>query len=234
MSDLHLVIANKLYSSWSLRAWLLLRAFDIPFRETVIAMYKPDTREKILAYSPTGKVPVLMRGDMKVWESLAIVESVAEWFPDKAIWPTDEAARAHARAAASEMHAGFMGLRSACPMNLTKTFLPKDRGDAVVADVQRLGELWGDARNRFGADGPYLYGGFSAADAMFAPVVSRLRTYGIEISPQMQTYADAVWDHPAFVQWRAEAFEEPWFVAHYEEGETPLEVLVSPAEERAA
>ena len=231
--DLHLVIANKLYSSWSLRAWLLLKAFDIPFREMVIAMYKPDTRARILEFSPSGKVPVLIRGDLTVWESLAIVESLAEWFPEHAIWPRDPNARAHARSVSSEMHAGFTGLRSSCPMNLTKTFQPRDRGEPVTSDVQRLEVIWREARQRFGGDGPYLYGDFSAADAMFAPVVSRLRTYGFDLSPSTHDYMDAVWDHPSFQAWRADAFTEEWFVAHYEENETPLEVLYSPAEEGA-
>ncbi len=227
---MHLALGNKLYSSWSLRAYILLKAFDIPFDETVIAMYKDNTRERMLSFGPTGKVPVLRDGDLHIWESLAIMEYVAEAFPDKAIWPKDKAARAHARAAASEMHAGFMGIRGACPMNLTAQFQPKDRGEDVLADVARLGVLWGEARSRFGQDGPFLYGEFGATDAMFAPVVTRLDTYQIEVSKEMQAYMDAVLNHPAFLSWKEEAFGEPWFLPHYEEGETVAARYVMPAE----
>jgi len=219
-ANLHLVVGNKLYSSWSLRAGMLLRGFDIAHEETVIAMYKDDTKKRMLEYGPTGKVPVIHDGDTKVWESLAIMEYIADRFPDKGIWPDDTPARAHARSACCEMHAGFTGLRSSCPMNLTASFRPKDRGADVAADVIRLEELWGEARSRFGVGGAFLYGGFSAADAMFAPVVTRLDTYQIPVSASMQTYMDAVLNHPAFLSWKHEAFQEPWFLPHYEEGET--------------
>ncbi|MEL7429384.1 MAG: glutathione S-transferase family protein [Pseudomonadota bacterium] len=230
---MHLALGNKLYSSWSLRAYILLKAFDIPFEETVIAMYKDDTKERMLAFGPTGKVPVLTDGDIVVWESLAIMDHVADRFPELAIWPDDPAARAHARSAASEMHAGFMGLRSACPMNLTARFEPKDRGEGVAADVARLENLWGEARSRFGSAGPFLYGAFCAADAMFAPVVTRLDTYQIPVSPMMQDYMDAVLAHPAFKTWKDEAFVEPWFLPHYEEGETVSIRHVLPKEGRS-
>src|SRR5690606_37214134 len=144
---MHLTIANKLYSSWSLRPWMVMRAFDIPFEETVIPLYQPDTKARILQVSPTGKVQCLADGDVTVWESLAIIEYLAEKFPEKAIWPTDPKARAHARAAASEMHAGFQAFRSACPMNLGKRFARKDRGSAVAADVARVTALWRGARS---------------------------------------------------------------------------------------
>lgn len=235
-ADLHLVVGNRLYSSWSLRASILLRAFAIPFRETVIAMYKPDTRERMLAHGPSGKVPVLIDsglidGDVTVWESLAILEHVADRFPEHAIWPRDPAARAHARSAAAEMHAGFTALRSACPMNLTATFEPRERGEAVAADVERLVVLWREARSRFdGSGGPFLYGAFTAADAMYAPVVSRLHTYRIEVPDDVRAYMDAVLDHSAFRSWRDDAFREPWFLPHYEEGERVSERLYLPAE----
>jgi len=225
---MHLVIGNKLYSSWSLRAWIALSAFDIAFEETVIAMYRPDTRERMLSYGPTGKVPVLIDGDVTVWESLAIMEYLAERFPDKAIWPADRAARAHARCAASEMHAGFTGLRSTCPMNLTKRFAPKDRGEECAADVARLEQLWSEARTRFGSGGAFLYGAFSAADAMFAPVVSRLDTYQIAVNADTRRYMDAVLNHPAFLAWKESALQEPWTLPHYEEGETAVETFHHP------
>jgi len=227
---MHLALGNKLYSSWSLRAYILLKAFDIPFEEVVIGMYLPDTKERMLAFGPTGKVPVLTDGDVVVWESLAILEYIADKFPDKAIWPTDNKARAHARAAASEMHAGFMGLRSTCPMNLTALIKPKDRGSEVEADVERLETLWGEARSRFGQDGPYLYGEFSGADAMFAPVVTRLDTYQIAVSVEIRGYMDAVLGHPAFLAWKEDAFKEPWFLAHYEDGEEVEARLYMPQE----
>lgn len=228
-----LAIGNKLYSSWSLRAWILLRAFDIDFEETVIAMYKDDTKARMLAFGPTGKVPVIDDGGVVVWESLAIMHYIADRFPDKDIWPADRAARGHAMAAAAEMHSSFMGIRSSCPMNLTKRFKPRDRGEAVVADVARLEALWSEARSRFGADGPYLYGKFSAADAMYAPVVTRLDTYQIEVSAQTRAYMDAVLTHPAFVAWKQSAFQEPWALPHYEEGESVDEVFYVPDEARA-
>ena len=214
-----LAVGNKLYSSWSLRAGMLLRAFDIPFEETVIAMYKNDTKMRMLEYGPTGKVPAIQDGDINIWESLSILEYIAECYPEKNIWPAQKAARAHARSACSEMHAGFMGIRSVCPMNLTANFVPKDRGEEVEADVRRLEALWTEARFRFGDGGDFLYGEFCAADAMFAPVVTRLDTYQIPVSKSMHTYMDAVLNHPAFLQWKEEAFQEPWFLPHYEEGE---------------
>ena len=225
---MHLTIANKLYSSWSLRPWLVMTAFGIPFEETVIPMYQPDSKARMRAASPSGKMPCLVDGDVTVWESLAIIEYLAEKFPEKAIWPTDPKARAHARAAASEMHAGFQALRSACPMNLGKRFARKDRGSAVAADVARVTALWREARQSFGGEGPFLYGAFSAADAMFAPVVTRLDTYQVEVEPDTRAYMDAVLSHPAFVAWREAALQEPWLLPHYEEGETPVEVYHRP------
>lgn len=199
---------------------MLLRAFDIPFEETVIAMYKEDTRQRMLDFGPTGKVPVIRDGDITVWESLAIMEYIADKFPEKAIWPKDMAGRAHARAAASEMHSSFMGLRSSCPMNLTANFKPVKRDEAVVFDLARLDELWHEARMHFGAGGDFLYGEFCATDAMFMPVVTRIDTYQLEVTDRMKPYISAMLNHPAFLAWKAEAFEEPWFLPHYEKGET--------------
>jgi glutathione S-transferase len=172
------------------------------------------------AFGPTGKVPVIQDGNITVWESLAIMEYIADKFPDKNIWPEDMAARAHARAAASEMHASFMGLRSSCPMNLTASFLPKDRGEAVTFDLARLDELWHEARTNFGSSGEFLYGEFCAADAMFMPVVARIDTYQLDLN------------HPAFVAWKGEAFQEPWFLPHYEEGEVLDQRFYMPDEGR--
>lgn len=225
---MHLTIANKLYSSWSLRPWLVLKAFGIPFEETVIPMYQPDSKARMLAVSPTGKVPLLTDGKIKVWESLAIIEYIAEKFPQAAIWPRDVEARAHGRSAANEMHAGFQALRHACPMNLAKRFAKKDRGPEVAASVARLQALWREARTAFGSGGPFLYGGFSAADAMFAPVVTRLDTYQVDVEADTRAYMDAVLSHPAFIAWREAALEEPWHLPHYEEGETAVEIFHRP------
>ncbi|MFV0297240.1 MAG: glutathione S-transferase family protein [Hyphomicrobiaceae bacterium] len=226
---MHLYLANKLYSSWSLRPWLLMRSKGIAFDETVIPLYQVDSKARILDVSPAGKMPCLVDGEIKVWESLAIIEYLAERYPDKGIWPADRAARAHARAVSSEMHAGFMALRQACPMNLGKRFSPRDDLGSDVADNQRRFEgLVSDARRRFGADGEFLYGAFSGADAMFAPLVTRLDTYQFTVAPQTRAYMNAVLDHPAFLQWKTEALAEPWGIAHYEVGWTPEETFHTP------
>lgn len=228
---MHLVVANKLHSSWSLRPWILMRALDIPFTDETIPMYQPDSKARMLAKGPTGKCPVLIDGDVTVWESLAIIEYLAERYPDKAIWPRDPRARAHARAAASEMHAGFQPLRQKCPMNLSKRFAAKDRGPEVAENVARIEALWREARARFGGEdrgGPFLYGAFSAADAMYAPVVTRLDTYQVPVAADTRAYMDAMLGHPAYRAWRSDALAEPkaWDVtAQYEAGETPVEVF---------
>lgn len=224
-----LVCANKLYSSWSLRPWLLMRALDIPFTDEVIPMRQPDSKARMLARGPTGKCPVLIDGDVTVWESLAIIEYLAEKYPAKGVWPADAKARAHARAVANEMHAGFQALRNACPVNLSKRFARKDHGPEVAANVARIEALWREARTGFGArtGQPYLYGSFGAGDAMYAPVVTRLDTYQIEVAPDTRAYMDAVLTHPAFVEWRTAALREPvaWDYAGYEAGLTPVEVF---------
>lgn len=216
---MHLIIGNKLYSSWSLRPWIMLKAINAPFKETVIPLSQPDTKKNILEHSPTGKVPLLIDGGVRVWESLAILEYLAEKYPQAHVWPSDAAARAHARAAASEMHAGFQALRQACPMNLGRKFKPKaSHGPDADANIARLEALWAEARKHFGKGGPFLYGDFSAADAMFAPVVTRLDTYQIKVTPETRRYMDAVLKHPAFVDWRLAALKEPWFLPDYEKG----------------
>jgi glutathione S-transferase len=245
---MHLYIANKLYSSWSLRPWILMTALDIPFEETVIPMYFPDSKGRMLDVSPTGKMPALIvpPSDMPsdgsavsgtcggsyhvIWESLAIMEFLHERFPDKGVWPKVPAARAHARAIASEMHAGFQALRSMCPMNLTKRFAPRELSSDVADNVRRLEGLWADARRRFGGGGQFLYGTFGAADAMYAPVVTRLDTYQVPVTSETRRYMDAVLAHPAFVKWRTDALKEPWTIDHYEEGWTAVETFHTGAE----
>lgn len=227
--EMQLYIANKLYSSWSLRPWLLMTAAGIPFEEVQIPMYFPDSKARMLDVSPTGKMPCLVDGDVKVWESLSIVEYLHERFPDKGIWPSDAAARAHARSISSEMHAGFQGLRIACPMNLGKRFAPRDLGSDVEDNIRRFQGLVSDCRRRFGGGGEFLYGAFSAADSMYAPLVTRLDTYQFDLASQTRQYINAVLEHPAFVKWKTEALAEPWGITHYEEGWTPTETHHTPS-----
>jgi glutathione S-transferase len=223
-----LLIGNKLYSSWSLRPWILLKAFDLPFEEVQIWLDKPDTKQSILAAAPNGngKVPCLIDGECVVWESIAILDHMAEKFPDMAVWPRDRKARAHARSVAAEMHAGFQSIRAACPMNLGKSYAPRDRGEGVARDVARVTAIFREARERFGqlASGPYLYGAFSAADAMYAPMVTRLDTYGIELDPVSAAYAKAILSHPAFRAWREAALLETDILDHDEVDEPPVAV----------
>jgi len=222
---LQLVIANKLYSSWSLRPWMVLHAFGIPFSEHVVALRQPDTKERIANVSPSGKVPVLMDDGIAVWESLAIIEFLAETHPDLEIWPRDRAARAHARAISNEMHGGFMPLRQTCPMNLAKRFKTPPMTDELAQNVARIEEIWQRTRNSFRAAGPFLFGAFSAADAMYAPVVTRLDTYQIAVSPPARTYMDAVLSHPSFIAWKAAALAEPWTISDYEAGHEAVETF---------
>ena len=205
-----LIIANKCYSSWSLRPWLLMKQLGIAFDEIVIPLDLPDTKAKVLAHSPAGKVPILVDGDVTVWESIAIMEYIGDAFAP--VWPSDRGARAMARSIAAEMHAGFPALRSACPMNLGRKFAPKDRGEAVARDVARFSEIVRQARERFGAGGPFLFGAFSAADAMYAPLVTRLDTYSIAIDATTRAYVDAILALPAFQEWRSAALKEEWIV----------------------
>jgi glutathione S-transferase len=224
-----LVIANKCHSSWSMRPWLLLTQFGIPFEEILIpfgpTFDDPEWKAKVQAYNPAGKVPAIADGDVHVWESLAIMEYVADKYPDRAIWPKDPAARALARSIASEMHAGFGNLRGACPCNLGRRHPPKDRGPKVAADVARIAEIWNDARARYGKPSgkPYLFGDFTAADAMYAPVATRFHTYSIAVDPVSQAYVDAIYDLPAFQTWREAALKETWIVPEDEADEPTLE-----------
>jgi glutathione S-transferase len=213
---LTLIIGNKNYSSWSLRPWIAMTVAGISFDEIVIPLYEPGSRDEVLKYSPTGKVPVLIDGDQHVWESLAILEHLAERFPDARLWPADARARSHARVVATEMHAGFMALRKACPMNLWLPPRPRPQSAEVMADVARIEALWSDCRARFAADGPFLFGQFGAADAMYAPVVARLHNYGIPVGAPARSYMNAVMALPAWTAWRNAALEEPWIMRHNE------------------
>jgi glutathione S-transferase len=213
---LKLVIANKAYSSWSLRPWILLAHFKIPFEEIVIPLDQPETRALILEHSPGGKCPALHDGAITVWESLAIAEYVADLYPQKAIWPRGKAARAHARSLSSEMHAGYQALRQHCPSQFRRPVRKIALTEAVEADVARIEAAWAHARQAFGKGGPFLFGRFSAADAMFAPVVNRFHTYDVSVSPATREYMDAVMALPSWKAWVAEAEAEPWRIAKYE------------------
>jgi glutathione S-transferase len=210
---LKLILGNKNYSSWSLRPWIAMRHAGLSFEEEVIPLYEPGSREQVLKYSPIGKVPILIDGDMTIWESLAILEHLAERFPEKGLWPADPKARAHARAIAAEMHAGFAPLRRNCPMNMRRVGKPRrDLPEEVLADVKRIDEMWTDCRARFGKSGPFLFGAFSAADAMYAPVVSRFASYAFEVGPESKAYMDAMMALPAWKEWHDSGTAESWMM----------------------
>jgi glutathione S-transferase len=213
---LDLIIGNKNYSSWSFRPWIAMKVAGIAFRETVISLEATDFKERVIKMSAAGKVPVLADGDVRVWESLAILEYLAEKFPAAGLWPRDAAARAHARAIAAEMHAGFQPLRRQLPMNMWRPVHPRQVDADAKADAARIEAIWTDCRARFGAGGPFLYGAFGAADAMYAPVVSRFHTYEVEVSVAARDYMRAVMALPAWNEWRHAALREPWVLPHDE------------------
>lgn len=215
---LTLVIANKAYSSWSLRAWLALKHVGLPFEEVVVPLRTPETRPTIMRYSPSGKVPCLIHGDITVWESLAIGEYLAETFPEAALWPQDRQARAHARAICHEMHGGFMALRRAMPMNLRVHLPGYGLAEGVQAEINRIESIWRDARDRFGGSDDLLFGRFTLADAMFAPVACRFRSYGVTLSETAERYAQALLALPAMREWAAAAEAEPWMIPDFEKG----------------
>jgi glutathione S-transferase len=215
VAEFTLVIGNKNYSSWSLRPWLALKATGQEFDEVLITLRQPETKAKILAHSPAGKVPVLKHGDLLVWESLAICEYVAELFPAAGLWPDDPRARAVARSVSTEMHAGFAALRRDLPMDIAKlSDVPRSASDEAKADIARIQQIWQDCRGRFGSKkqseggGDFLFGRFGVADCMFAPVATRLRTYGVALDPVSAAYVDAIYAWPAMQEWCAAAAKE--------------------------
>ena len=212
MSGLTLVIANKNYSSWSLRPWMALTMAGIPFNEVVIPLDLPETKALIAAHTKSGRVPVLHHGKLVVWESLAILEYIAEVFPEKHLWPAAISARAVARAVANEMHGGFSAIRNACPMNLRRPPKPVALSDAARADIRRIEDIWRDCRTGFAKRGKFLFGKFGIADAMFAPVVTRFETYKIEVAKDTRDYMNNVMNTSAFKAWKDAALKEPWIV----------------------
>jgi len=205
-----LIIGNKNYSSWSLRPWIALKVAGITFEEEVISLDAKDFKARVSKVSGTGKVPALADGNVHVWESLAILEYLAEKYPSVPLWPADPAARALARAIASEMHAGFVPLRRHLPMNMRRPVMPRQLTPEAHANVRRIEAIWTDCRTRYGTDGAFLFGSFCAADAMYAPVVSRFHTYTVEVGAVARAYMDAVMALPAWGEWRAAALAEPW------------------------
>ena len=205
-----LVIGNKNYSSWSFRPWIAMKVAGIAFEEEVISLDAKDFKTRVTRISGTGKVPALADGNVPVWESLAILEYLAEKFPDARLWPADPAARAQARAIAAEMHAGFVPLRRHLPMNMWRPVMRRDLTPEVQANVRRIEAIWTDCRTRHGAGGPFLFGPFGAADAMYAPVVARFHTYAVEVNALARTYMDAVMDLPAWREWQTQALAETW------------------------
>ena len=215
MAGLKLFIGNKNYSSWSMRPWMALRGNDIPFEETFIPLYTGAAdKQRILDVSPAGKVPVLVDGDITVWDSLAIIEYLAEKFPDKKVWPADRAARARARAIAAEMHSGFAALRNECGMNLHRPVGAVALSEEARDNVARVKEIWTDCLGRYG--GPFLFGGFGGVDAMYAPVVHRFRTYAIDVTPPVRQYMEAMQALPAFQQWTREGLAETIIIEKFE------------------
>ncbi len=203
-AELEIVIGDMNLSSWSLRPWLALRATGYPFRERKIRLDRADTKERLRAASPTARVPVLVNGALVLWESLAICEALAEWFPAAQLWPADAGARAFARSVAYEMHGGFAELRRELPMNL-RARISREPSAGARADIERIAGLWGECRGRFGAGGEYLFGGFTIADCMYAPVVTRFRTYGVKLDPVGEAYMAAMLARPDMRAWYAGA-----------------------------
>jgi glutathione S-transferase len=213
---LRLIIGNKNYSSWSLRPWIAMKVAGIAFEETVISLEASDFKARVTAYGGAGRVPLLIDGEQIIWESLAILEYLAEKFPTSGLWPKEANARAYARAVASEMHAGFMPLRRHLPMNVARPVKARALDGAAAADVARIDAIWSACREKYGGGGDFLFGRFGAADAMYAPVVSRFHTYAADVGAAARAYMDAVMALPAWREWRDAARREPWVLPHDE------------------
>jgi glutathione S-transferase len=222
MADFTVVIGNKNYSSWSLRGWLMARIANIEFEEILIPLDLPETQPTIRKHSPAGRVPILLHRGLAIWESIAIAEYLNDLKPEAGLWPAAEAARAHARSISAEMHAGFLDLRNNMPMNIRASYPGKGMTPQVRADIERITGLWRDCRKRFAGaaakDEGFLFGTISAADAMYAPVVTRLRTYGVKLDSDSEAYCTAVLGYPPMKAWIDDAKNEPWLIQQYELG----------------
>jgi glutathione S-transferase len=205
-----LLFANRNYSSWSLRAWLVLKHFGIPFDEDFVQLSGDGWQETLRKKSPTGRVPVLFDGEAVIPETTAIIEYLNDKYPAKGIWPSDRLKRAQARAVSAEMHGGFTTLRDTAPMNLRASHPGKVALDPIARDLRRIEQIWGELTDESG--GPFLFGKFTAADAMYAPVATRIRTYALPVSDAAMEYVEAIYGLPAFQEWLAEAIKEPWIV----------------------
>ncbi len=219
MAAFTLYIGNKNYSSWSFRGWLACRLAGIDFEEALICLDQPDTAANIAAISPNQRVPCLVHGNVTVWDSLAIAEYLNEFRPDATMWPEAPAQRAMARSLAAEMHSGFMGLRNRCPMDIRGRVGPIAPPMEVAQDLARLEDAWALPRRAFGAAGPYLFGRWTLADACFAPIASRCRTYGLPLSPAAATYVDAVLAQADVQEWTEAAFAESSCIPHEDAAE---------------
>ena len=220
MADFTLVIGNKNYSSWSLRGWLMARIAGIEFEELVIPLDLPETQPEIRKHSPSGRLPVLLHRGLAFWESLAIGEYLNDLKPEAGLWPAATTARAHARSISCEILAGFLELRNNMPMNIRASYPGRGLTSAVRADIERITGLWRDCRKRFAGAAPkddgFLFGSISAADAMYAPVVTRLRTYGVTVDSDTDAYCKAILAHPPMKEWIDAAKNEPWLIQAYE------------------
>lgn len=214
---LTLAIGNKNYSSWSMRPWMALKAAGIAFDEVVIPLYTGAAdKQRILNFTRSGKVPALVDGDITVWDSLAIIEYAAERFPDAHLWPQDVASRAHARAVSAEMHSGFMALRNECGMNIHRPIRSISLSDEAKDNIARIQQIWTECRAKYGGQGPYLFGAFTGADAMYAPVIHRFRTYAIEVTPPVRAYMETMLANAAFQEWTKAALAETLIIEKFE------------------
>lgn len=212
MADLCIVLGNRNYSSWSLRPWLVLKHLGVSFDEVIVPLMQDNFKEELLKHSPSGKVPVLKVDGQEIWDSLAICEYLNESYPDAHLWPQDDTARAVARSVSYEMHSGFFEIRNGMPMNVRRTIDGFEPSSLCQVEIKRIEEIWTSCRERFGGNGDYLFGDFSIADAMFAPVVSRFKSYGIAVNPTCQMYMETILQMPTMQEWTEDAIGEEWVI----------------------